>query len=449
MKKTNSITIQISFYLVIFLTAAAQSQIKKIDGVNSDLKPTLSGDFQSESLNVLDESYKEEFSVGQQAQDAEKKAAKSKADYETKKFEIEKEISLQRQRMLELKQKKEDVHSQVDSMETELKHLSEKQKETEKELEDSGKKAEEILSMADEKRAQLKASREKLNGELEQMSLLKERTQKSFFKARVETKRLESEIAILEADTQALDTELRNSQIDEIKARNEWISVRTAAEKNRAEKLAIQDTLVTAKNKLASAIKDLKKAQIELAETEKDKNKTDLDVSAEVKRLDNMTANAVKSKSLVEMEKMKTESEIEKLKIYGDTVKKNNHESLEAMRNSQYELMESRLSLESLRSTIIKDAATGEKIKSQNQKSAIQQRSLASEPNDKSNVQGKQWSTSTACRLYARANSKSKVLGQLASGQKLVASPYYGKWLKVFSDGQIGYVEDSCGGFDK
>lgn len=409
-----------------------------------------SADLTSYPYGALYESYKEEFSAQKKTKEEEQRAAKARAEYENKKAEIDREISVRRQKIFELKASGDDAKDQVRMMETELESIAKQQKEAEESLATIAKKSDEILNMADSRKKELNDSKIKLLENLDQLKSLRERTQKNFYRAKIQIQRIESEIAVLDTETTAIEVEVHNVQSAEIKAKAEWLSLRGEVEKHRGEKNKANQMLADARAKLNAALKDLSLAKADLMQAEKDKNQTEMAVNAEVRKLEESTSNAIKTKAYADVERVKLDSEVDKLKLYGDTVRRTNKDTLEAMRNSQYDLMESRLSLESFKSSLIKETANDEKMKLENQKSAIKERNLASVLDQKQVLNdGKKWSFAKECPVYKRANSKSETITRLPAGEKVLATKFYGKWIKVMTAGTVGYSYNDCGQFEQ
>lgn len=103
--------------------------------------------------------YQEELFEIKKTEDAERRAAKARDEYEHRKVEAEKEITAKKYKIEGFKLKQEQVAAEVDAMNTELKDLETKHKDTEEELARIESKAQEHLVQADKVKKDLESTK--------------------------------------------------------------------------------------------------------------------------------------------------------------------------------------------------------------------------------------------------------------------------------------------------
>ncbi len=400
---------------------------------------------------ALMNAFQEEIYEVKKAEDLEKKAAKTRDDYEKKKVEAEREIAAKKYRIEGFKLKQEQTLTEMDSMKTELEDLDKQYKQTEGELVDVEHRAQNHFANADRTKKELEDSHTKLETSLDKLKFTKEQTAKNINKNQIQVQRMRSEIAVLEAEIESVEARKASLEADELKTRTEWMALKNMIEEKNADKEKFIATLSDTKKKLDLAQKDFKVAKTEFDDAEKERAMTENKVMAEVKKLDDSIAAAQRARAMSDAEKIRVEAETEKLKAYVAMVKKSNTQAIEAMKDAQDNVMESRLALETAKSELTREVATGESTGFKKEKMASRLRGLASVAESSDMLDGaKPWTVSKTCPIMKRPTDKADKVGKLEVGKRLIASEASGPWIKIMNaSGKPAFVAKDCGSFDE
>lgn len=393
--------------------------------------------------------YQEELYEIKKTEDAERRAVKARDDYERRKVEAEKEISAKKYKIEGFKIKQEQVATEIDAMNTEIQYLDKQYQETEQELAQIEAKAQEHFVIADNAKKELDDTKNKLEQSLDNLKNSKEKIHARLNKNSIDVQKMRSEIAVLEAEVESVEAQKADLEAKEMSAKTEWMSLRAQIDQKNADKKRNLESLAAAKKRYEQVQKDYRQAKNEFEQADQSRRETQAKVNAEIKKLEESTGAAIRARAMADAEKIRVEAETEKLKAYVAMVKKSNDESLKAMKESQVNVMESRLALETAKSELTMEVAGGEKQKFTEEKISSRLRNLASVAEASDMMDGAQsWTIVKSCTIMKRPSRKADIIGEVSSGQNLVASRHSTNWVKIMnSSGEPAFVRAECGNF--
>lgn len=450
MKATMTVLIAGSMILAPVSALGQEKVVKPVKVVGIGEEPSAPPSANVYPDGALMHSYQEELAEIKRAEETERRAEKARFDYEKRKVEAEKEIAAKKYRIEGLKLKQEAVQSEMDAMATDLADVEKQYVDSEKESQLVEEKAAEHFAKADSLKKDLAGQKDKYEKSFQNLKDLKEQTAKNMNKNSIDIQKMRSEVSVLEAEIESLEASVANVQAEELRVRTEWISLKAQIEDKAANKATNLAKLGDAKKKYDQAVKDYKTAQNEFSSAEKSRAETEARVNSEIRKLDESTAAAQRSRALAMAEKIRVEAETEKLNAYVSAVKRSNTDTIEAMKESQSAVMESRLALETARSELTREVAGGEKMKFQQDKIGARLRGLASVAEASDMMEGgRAWQITKSCKIQKRPTDKSEAMGEVSVGDKLVGATSAGSWVKIMNaSGGAAYVKANCGKFE-
>lgn len=393
----------------------------------------------------------EEVNELKKTEELEKKAAKAQKADDERKADLEKEIAAKKFQIQSYKLRQDRANNEISSSKTAVEGLHTELALVEQELATLHQNAEHQLTQADQQKLDYAAAQKKLGEAQDKLRSSKVNLAKALYDSKIEVQKLKSEVAQAEAKVEALEAQNSNLKADAAEVNLQVMAVRTAIEDKRVEIARANNEVEQAKKGLEKAKTDLTASNFELKKVESKKLETDARVTAEVKRLEETTVAAQKSKSLNEAEKLRIEAETEKMKNYLASVKKVSSEAIDSAIDSQTSVMESRLTLQTAKSELGQQVAKSEGLSSKKDANSAKLRRLASVAEASDILDGaKPWIMSKSCKLHKRASSASEVVqADLSLGQKLIGADYSQNWIKVLnSSGAPAFIKKDCGSFE-
>jgi hypothetical protein len=397
------------------------------------------------------ETYQTELQERKKTEDLEKKAADARANDEARRGEIEREISIKKMQIEDYKRKQGQLDSEIKQSTTTLQGLETELNTVEQELGVFRQSAEQQLTQTDQQKKEYQLTQKNLDEAHDRLRTTKAALTKSLYDNKMEIQRLKAEVSQAEVKAEALEAQKQNIQADEAKVRVEAMSLRTSIEDKNAEIAKLMANLEASKRKFEQAKVDLASSALENRRAEAKRNETQARVTVEVRKYEDATIAAMRSKSMSESEKIRLEAETEKIKAYVAMVKKASNEAIDASMESQASVMESRLALQTAKSELSQEVAHSDKNAYKKEKVNAQLRQLASAAEASDMIDGaRPWIVSKACRLHKRASSSSdEVSADITVGQKLIGAEYSPRWIKVLnSSGAPAFIKKDCGNFE-
>lgn len=434
----------------------------------------------------LAEVYKQELEAKTKAEMAERELRRTRNQFEQRRSQVDREIVEKRAHINDLKVKQEELDQQVQAYRADLKQLEAKQTEQETELKRVSEYAKTNTDAAMDVKAQLDASKQDLTNNLYMLSKKREETFKRIDTAQSQINKWHEEIArtnqdIIAADNTRLEYEKAAMKIGHQVAEMEQ-KVRDA---NEAKSMALEETKQM-KDNLAKANDTLNKTVAKMRDAEKardiarnDLNKMRSVYGAEMKRLDDKTAQAHMLKALAENERNRSETETARLNDTLNKVKQLHEEvSLEVV-EAQSALMQSKISLGQIRTDLTRELATKDSTSRPTRSLASSDGPMAATPKVEKMPTGlgddnmmprggdmkvreskthsvasvggelKNWSVHRVCNIYKNADANSPRLAKVKANDLVQATSHNAGFVKVAtSGGNFGYIRSSCGNFD-
>ncbi len=395
--------------------------------------------------------YQDEVNELKRTEELEKKAAKAQKADEEKKAELEKEIAAKKFQIQSYKVRQDRANNEMLNSRAGLDGLTTELATAEQELASFRQSAEHQLTQADQQKSEYTAAQKKLSDTQDRLRSTKVSLTKALYDGKMEVQKLKTDVAQAEAKVEALEAQNSNLKADAAGVNLQLMAIRTAIDDRRLEIAKANSDLEQTRKGLEKAKVDLAESNIEFKKVEAKKLETDNRVTAEVKRLEETTVAAQKSKTINESEKLRIEAETEKMKNYLASVKRVSSEAIDASIDSQSSVMESRLALQTAKSELGQQVAKSDGLASKKDANSAKIRRLASVAEASDILDGaKPWVMSKSCKLHKRASSSSEVLqADLNLGQKLIGADYSEHWIKVLnSSGAPAFIKKDCGSFE-
>lgn len=400
--------------------------------------------------SALIQAHQEEVAEMKRAEEAERKAIQARDEYESKKVEVENQIAAKKFQIESLRMKTEKVQADLEIYQTEINHLNEQQSKTEAEWKDIDVQARQHSNNAESTKRQLEVAQTKLNETLDGLRVARERTKQAMNKNQIEIQRMQAEMAVLEAEAEAAQTKRAQIEADEMKTRADWLSVRQKVEELENQKRQFEQHVADTQKRYEQALKDLKTAQNDLGQAEKEKNQYANRMQAEVVKLESQIASANRARSMAEAERIRNEAETEKLKAYVTMVRQSKDRAVQTQEDAEGVVLQSKLALETAKSELTKEVARGDKEEFRVKRSEARLRGLASAAEASEMVEGgRVWLSSKTCKLYRRPSVSSQEMGVVNPGRRLVGAEVGGAWVKLMNtSGSQIFVDRDCGRFE-
>ncbi len=399
----------------------------------------------SELLNT----YKAELYAIKKNEEAQRKATEVNQSAQESEAQIGREISARKAKVEMLRLSQEKINADIAAAKAEIADYQNKFEKVQNEYEGAEQKHEAFLSGLEAERKSLEALKTKYEEALQSLNKRSDASKKAINTTLIIVQKLKSELANIETSIESASALRASLQADEAKAQTEWVVVKTQiAEKNTEKEKALAE-VAEARKRFQLALKNSNQAQAELIVAQRNQVETSNRVSSEIRKLDESTFNAQKNKSIADANKIRLEAEAEKLQNYIAMVKKSNSDALLDQKHSEDKGLNAQLALEVARSELGQQLSIGDRRMATHDRHESEARSIASvEKSYEVFPGGKTWVTNKTCQIHEHPRSASNPLGEVASGQKIVAAVAFKNWVKVKSDGKNAYVKSDCGSFE-
>jgi len=417
--------------LCLLLTLPAFSQIQQVE---TDLK----------------KAYEDEVTQRTRLEELERRAAREKADYERKLQEIQQQVEAKKIQTENYKVKSEELLGQLESLNVELFELRLKKSSAQAEIKANEEKYLKIQSdyeAAKKEHADHKTYLEKQEVEL---TTLREKLEKSMARYKIETERMRQELAVMETEISAADAKRAALESAEMQARVEWLTTKKEVNEKRDLREKYLAHAAESRKKRDQARSELEKAQAELEKMKVEVAELSKRTRANVARYEEQTLEANRKKTLADAERIRVETEADKLRHYVAQVRASRDNSRKDLEASQTALIQSRMALATVKRELTEVVAGDQKEEFDNQKIESRLRGLASAAEaDEILEGGRLFVTTRPCPVYRRPASQSPEVAQVDSGRKLLGREAIGPWIKITSEGRSVYVDKSCGRFEE
>lgn len=461
---------------VCFVTIVAQAQS---DG-------QLATEWEDSQERALADVYKQELEAKTKAEMSERELRRTRALFEQRRGQIDREVVEKRAHITDLKIKQEELDQQIQAYRHDLKQLEAQQTEAETELKRVSDHAKVNTDSAMDVKAQLDASKQDLTNTLYSLSKKREETFQRIDKAQSQINKWHEEIAktntdIIAADNTRLEYEKATVKIGHQVAEMEQ-KVRDANEaKNMAleETKQMKDTMAKANDNLNKTVQNLRNAEKARDIARADLNKIRNIYNVEMKRLDEKTSQAHMLKALAENEKSRSENETSRLADTLNKVKQLHEEvSLEVV-EAQSALMQSKISLGQIRTDLVRELATKDSTARPSVRQMASDTAKTSAPSvaasalpsglGEDNVmprggdmkvrakretasatfEPKNWIVKRFCNIYENADANSRKLSNVRAKDLVQADKHNAGFVKVIvGGGNHGFIRTSCGSFE-
>jgi chromosome segregation ATPase len=398
---------------------------------------------------AIEHSMREELAEIKKTDEIERNAVVEREAYEQQKADALKVIAARQFKIEGLKIKQDQVQRELEALTVDLNAVLEKRKETEAKYQKVEQAVSTDVVAADKKLQELEEQRKQLETAYDRLAAKEAEAKSNLIKVAIEVQRSRAEIANLDLNVAELNTAIAEVNADEAKARKEWTALRASIEFAKGQRQASKDALDAAKKKLAMAEQDTEQARAEYKTVEKSRAQTEEFVNAEIRRISSAIDATEKAKVKALADKSKAVDETNKLKADLVAAKAKNLDFKREVRASKNEVMESRLALETAKSTALQEEAEQKKAALLQAKGQAKMRKIASENEAAKKIEaGQPWTVTKDCRIQRRPNASSEVVGQVSQGQRLVGSKASGVWVEVLNaSGESAYVNGECGSF--
>ena len=401
--------------------------------------------------NALTQAYQQEILEIKKTEELERQAVRTRDDYEKRKFELEREVAAKQVQIEDQKMKQQQMQSQIQTTITELEQIEKDVKASELELSVFKQSADNEHVQSEETKQKLEASRKNLEDSQEKARATRDTLTRSVYNNNLEIQKMKAEVSVLEAKVESIDAQNANTLANEMKTRVELMALKTQIGDKLAEIQKQNSQLADSKKKFDDSQNSLRLAKNEHDKTEKLRADNERKTMAEVKKYNESTYVAQKTKSSLEADKIRLEAEIDRLRSYVSLVKKSNSESLDSLADSQANVMATRLALQTAKSELTQEMASMEKASSRKEKTDARLRKIASIAEASDIMDGaKSWIVTKSCKVHKIASIKSEVLPMnISVGQKLIAADHSADWIKVMnSSGAPAFINKDCGKFE-
>lgn len=263
----------------------------------------------------------------------------------------------------------------------------------------------------------------------------------------MELQRLKSEYAALETRAQQADTVRAVAEADELVTKTSLMQIKIAI----ADKIRQGDEAETlaqlTRRKLDKANGELTLAQNELAKYDKIQNETSRKVYQDVAKYEKEIIAANSKRMLAESEKIRLQTEIEKLKDYSSRIKSNYDKAVTEQSDASSMVLKTRLAVHAARTELNSQAQAVDQQDARQNKAEAKNRSIAATAQVAEMFSGtKQWIGSTDCKMYSEPSSSAKIKGSIARNSRVLARESVPGWVEVIDGSSIAlFIESRCG----
>jgi chromosome segregation ATPase len=453
-KATHKIAVMISIFLSTEMLLLNKLQAQD-DGLRAVewLEPQ---DYSEATLmKTNEEAIREKFRM----EELERQAQNAQELYEMKRVDAERQTAEKRRAIEQYKQKQDQLTTDVETWRTELAQIESKQAEIEKELATVNAAFTEKNMQAAESRVALERTRSELNFKIEDLRRKKDTTFSLIEMANTEMGKWHQEITESQGKIIELHGKVSDYEKLALQIRSQALELQTKLTETKNTRLQAEQEMEMNRTAIAKAQSDFNNLMAEVKKEEAVKNQTlkklaadRASYAAEMKRLEARTINANLTKAMAETENQRLLAETDNLKRQLAMVKAQSETVDSELASSNASLMQTRVSMQQIRSDLVRQLGREEKSHMKKEEYVQQMRSLASMANSSELTEGaKPWVVAKACAIRRGPASNAAKLGDLKVGERLYGSASTEKgWLKILNtSGSTAYVQSTCGQFQE
>ncbi len=385
------------------------------------------------------------------AEELEEKAAEKRAEYERHKREVELKISAYRSNIEALRARQEKAQQEIDSVKTDLADVGYKIEDLKAKNSGFEEKAQKTQEYLETLKVDLTKQQKEYQDRLVASQKAKADAETSIYNKSIEIQRLKTQIA--ESETRIREAEATRTELEaeEMKTRTVWMQTKL----NTADKMNQRDQEIAAANEAkerhGKAVKDLSAAREELAKAEKVRAEVSRKASADISRYESEIVAATKSKMAAEAEKIRLETEVNKLEDLAMRIKTNRDNATEESAEAAGMVLKSRVAVETARSELNGQMHSSDQAAYKRQKEQAQARGLAAASEAADLFSGaRRWVATGRCKSYGQPTRGSQFVSSLGEGNRIMAREMGNpEWVEVINGSGISsYVESRCGRFE-
>ncbi len=401
---------------------------------------------------ALQSAYEEEVAQIKRTEELERRATRINDSIEAKKNQIEQQISAKRFKIEKLKLKDEQIGSEMKASSTDLEDLQKDLSSVEQEYFLFKQKADDQVAFSESAKKNLEQANKQLAESRERMQSARDSISKMLYSNKNEIQKMRAESSVMEAKIDSLESQAADLESQEAQSRLEIATLKKQIMDKNDEIKNQSNALAEAKRKADSAQMDLRVAKAEFDKVEKSKNETEKRVLAEKSKYEELIFAALRSKSVLETERIRIDAELEKIKSYAEGFKRAQASAQEELSTEQNRNMEAKLVLQTVKATLMQDLVQFERDGYKKDKQVAQSRKLASVSETAEIADGsRSWVVNKSCSLFSRASSKSDRVpaSEVQVGQKIFGQDYSEHWIRVKGGtNATGFIRKDCGHFE-
>ncbi len=406
-------------------------------------------DVDSPNVEILN-MYASELYEIKKTEDAERDSVRLKESADGRQVQYRAQMIARKAKIELFKRRQEQIRTEIKLMDDEVVAYQKKSEKIEGEYGKAEQEHEDFQANLEAERQKLDSMKVKYETALEQLEERNERTKKSIALNLTQNLQLKMQLANTATAIESIETQVADAKADEMKAKAEWMSLKSQIEDQKGEKSKRLQAVTDAQKEYQKALAAQKAAVQEFAVVQKSFAEVSRKANEDVRRLEDATLNAQKSKMISNTNQMRAEAESDKIKGYVSMVKKAATEMIASEHDSQDLLRGAQLALETARSELSMGVAQADQTTFRREQRRAEVRSLASvEQSEAIMPEGKSFVLKMSCQAHQRARSASPAAGtEFTAGYRLAASPGPGKWVTTQVEGHEAYVKSECGSFE-
>jgi predicted nucleic acid-binding Zn-ribbon protein len=384
------------------------------------------------------------------AEELESKAAIERDTYEHHVKEVEQKITAHKYNIENLKMRQEKAQSEIEDLNVAIKDVDgqiDGLSTQSAKLEEDTQRTTEYL---DTLRTDLANRQKALSDKMVAMQKQRQDSENVIYMKSVEVQRMKTEVAQAETKVQEAEATRAALEADEMATRTTWMQTKL----NISDKYHQRDEALAAEKesqvKHDKAMADLNVARVELAKAEKIRSDISKKSSADIARYENDIMQASKNRVSAEAERIRLETEANKLQDYASRVRTNRDQAVAEAADAGSMVLRTKVAVETARTELAATMNSTDQAIAKKQKAASTQRGLASAQEAADLYSGaRRWVSTMGCKAYAHP----KVGGpsdNYSSGSRVMAREYDNPdWVEVISGSGVSeYLQSKCGHFE-
>lgn len=387
----------------------------------------------------------------QKLEELEAKAAIERDRYEKRRREVEMKVSAHKYNIEGLKMQQEKAQGELETLKTEIAELDSRIDSLTKENTDVAEKNQKTIEHLDQARAEIDQKLKNYDNQFASAQKARRDYENSIYNKSIEVQRMRTELAQAETRIQEAEAKRANLEAEEQQTRTVWMQTKLNIADKVNQKNESLNELKLAKDKHASALRDLAVARKELADAERSRAQTAQKVKSDIQRFEGEILAASKSRVSAEAEAIRLETEASKLRDYASRIKANRDEAVEKSENASSMVLKTRIAVATARSELGQEIQAVDQDVHKASKSEALVRGLAAADEASALFSGaRRWVSSARCKFFSKPMSSSSVIEEYGSGRRAMARETNdSRWVEVISGSGVStYVESRCGRFE-